>query len=54
MLVFDIETVPERAGLPSLRSTLSGTGDAALWMEILAKRAAAAAPHCGDDIASRQ
>ena len=40
VLVFDIETVPDLAGLRQLRGTAPDTSDDALWAEIQAERAA--------------
>ena len=40
VLVFDIETVPDLAGLRQLRGTAPDTGDDALWAAIQAERAA--------------
>jgi hypothetical protein len=40
VLVFDIETIPDLAGLRQLRGTDPATGDEALWAEIQAERAA--------------
>ena len=41
VLVFDIETIPDLAGLRLLRATPADTSDAALWSEVQAERAAA-------------
>lgn len=40
VLVFDIETIPDLAGLRQLRATPAAVGDAALWAEIQAERMA--------------
>jgi len=40
VLVFDIETIPDLAGLRALRGTAPETSDAQLWDEIRAERAA--------------